>query len=133
MTGPSTRWRYGFVNRPSGSSLATDGLEGVPTRVAVSEGLVALEVHLPPVGSTSVGVHDPFHALEVGVVGRALVHVHGDVAGRAAVGRGQRDVVRGHHRTSTGKLSWMPDSSTRARTRFSASGTASRGMAYSIS
>src|SRR3546814_4704049 len=47
-------------------------------------------------GATAVGVHDPLDALEVGVVGRSLVHVDGDVARRAAVRGRQRDVVTGH-------------------------------------
>src|SRR5689334_7563607 len=74
-----------------GVEALADLLERVPSLVAGRQRRGRLEVHLPPVRTAGVVVHDRLDALEVLVVGRAAVHVHRDVAGGAPVRGGQRD------------------------------------------
>ena len=110
------------MKRPSGSRRARTRLELVPARVARRQRRRRLEVELAPVGPAAVVVHDVLDALEVLVVGRALVHVHRDVGGRRARARCAAGCRRrATTRTSTGKLIGTPSVSTSARTRFSAS------------
>src|SRR2546421_8711093 len=72
-------------------------LEACPLRIARRERLGALIVHLAPVRSAADVVHDRFDTMEVPIERPAGREVHRQVAGLAALGGAERDVVGGGH------------------------------------